>query len=73
VQVSSVNCHADPNVCQQLKPQSSILFYQSEQFPINDSYSITTLNLQEIVAQILGLLPDLSLITDDHFNVRYYL
>jgi DnaJ family protein C protein 10 len=68
VQVSSVNCHADPNVCQQLKPQSSILFYQSEQFPINDSYSITTLNLQEIVAQILGLLPDLSLITDDHFN-----
>jgi len=67
-----VNCHADPDVCRQLKPQSSILFYQAEQFPWNDSYSITTLNLKEIVSQVLGLLPDLSLITDDQFNVRQF-
>ncbi len=73
MQVSSVNCQADSFVCQELKPQSTILFYHAGQFPMNDSYSITTLNLKEIVAQVLGLLPDLSLITDEQFNVRCYL
>lgn len=68
--MSSVNCHADPYVCQQLNPQSAVLFYQAEHFPLNDSYSITGLNLKEIVTQILGFLPDLSLITDDQLNVR---
>ncbi|CAF0927093.1 unnamed protein product [Adineta steineri] len=68
VQVSSVNCHADPDVCQQLKPQSPILFYKVDKFPRGDSYSITTLNLKEIVTQILSLLPDLSLVTEDHLQ-----
>jgi hypothetical protein len=53
-----------------LKPESSILFYQAEHFPTNDSYSITSLNLKEIVGQVLGLLPDLNLITEEHFDVR---
>jgi hypothetical protein len=70
VQVSSVNCHADPLVCRQLQPQSAILFYQAEHFPSNDSYSIMSLNPKEIVGQILALLPDLNLITEDHLNVR---
>jgi hypothetical protein len=48
------------------------LFYQAEKFPSDDSYSITSLNLKEIVAQILGLLPDLTLITEDHLNVRKF-
>ncbi|CAF0808672.1 unnamed protein product [Adineta steineri] len=68
VQVSSVNCHADPDVCSQLKPQSPILFYKVDKFPWGDSYSITTLNLKEIVTQILSLLPDLSLVTEDHLQ-----
>ena len=65
-----MNCHADPDVCRQLKPQSAILFYQAEQFPFNDSYAITTLNSKEVVTQILGLLPDLALITNEQFDVR---
>lgn len=64
-----MNCHADPDVCQQLKPQSSILFYQSGQFPANEGYAINTSNLKEIVAQVLGLLPDLELINEEHFHV----
>jgi hypothetical protein len=68
--VSSVNCHANSDVCQQLKPQSSILFYPAKQFPLNDSYAINSLNLKEIVSQILGLLPDLELITESQLDVR---
>ena len=65
-----MNCQADPIVCQQLKPHSAILFYKAEQFPIGESYSITTKNIKEIVTQILALLPDLSLVTEDHLQVR---
>ncbi|CAF0811895.1 unnamed protein product [Rotaria sp. Silwood1] len=68
VQVASVNCHADPDVCNQLQPESSILYYPAEEFPSNNSYKITSLNLKDIVSQILALLPDLSLITEDQFN-----
>ena len=68
--MGSVNCHADPDVCQQLKPQSSILFYQAKGFPSNDSYAINSLNLKEIVSQILGLLPDLQLVTESQLDVR---
>lgn len=67
--MGSVNCQADPDVCRQLKPQSAILFYQAGQFPLNESYAINTMNLKEIVAQVLGLLPDLDLINEEHFNV----
>ncbi|CAF3957073.1 unnamed protein product [Rotaria magnacalcarata] len=68
VQVASVNCHADPHVCEQLKPQSTILFYPTKDFPSNNGYSITSLNLKDIVSQILALLPNLSLITKDRFR-----
>ncbi|CAF2365186.1 unnamed protein product [Rotaria sp. Silwood2] len=68
VQVASVNCHVDPDVCNQLQPQSSILYYPPEEFPSHNSYKITSLNLKDIVSQILALLPDLSLITKDQFN-----
>ena len=67
--MGSVNCHADPDVCRQLKPQSAILFYQAGQFPLNESYAINTMNPKEIVAQVLGLLPDLDLINEEHFHV----
>lgn len=67
--MSSVNCHADPDVCRQLKPQSAILFYQAGQFPLDESYAINTMNPKEIVAQILGLLPDLDLINEEQFHV----
>jgi len=46
------------------------LFYPAGHFPLNDSYSITSLNLKEIVSQVLALLPDLTLISEDHLNVR---
>ncbi len=70
VQVGSVNCHADPYVCHRLQPQSAILFYKAGNFPLNDSYSITSLNLKEIASQILALLPNLPVVTEDHLNVR---
>lgn len=66
-----MNCHADPDVCRQLKPQSAILFYQAGQFPLDESYAINTMNPKEIVAQILGLLPDLDLINEEQFHVSF--
>ena len=71
-QVGSVNCHTDADVCHRLQPQNAILFYPVEHFPLNDSYSITSLSLKEIVAQVLALSPDLLLITKDHLNVREF-
>jgi len=68
--VSSVNCHSDPAVCHFLQPQSSILFYQAEHFPSNESYAITSTDPKEIVSQVLGLLPDLNLLSTEQLNVR---
>ena len=71
MQVGSVNCHADPNVCRQLHPASSLVFYGVDSIPWKKNHSLTSGNLKDIVAQVLVLLPDVSLIAEDQFYVRF--
>lgn len=72
MQVASVNCHVDPEVCRELKPESHITFYEVDTFPSNISYPITSSSLKEITTQVLSLLPDLSLITEESFYVSIH-
>ena len=72
MQVGSVNCHADPNVCRQVQPASSIVFYGADSIPWKNNHSLTSGNLKEIVSQVLVLLPDVLLIAEDQFHVRVY-
>ena len=63
--------HFSPSICKKLKPQSINVFYGDLKANRSEQMRVDKLSYKEIAQDLLQYLPDIQLLDNDAFQVRY--